>query len=213
MTTHTDTQTNGAMAALKAATQEAHDATEQHPFMAGLMQEPADATAYAAVLRGFLGFVRPLERALHAAVDWEAAGWPRGAHAKTAWLEADLEALGHAPNAVPDCADLPAVRSFPAALGALYVLEGSTLGGQYIAKHLCKALPVQARTATVYFTGYGSQTGSNWKQFRAFVDEACTEPTAIAEACVAAEAVFEGLSRWMTVCQSRDRAAPAAHET
>ncbi|MCH5717051.1 biliverdin-producing heme oxygenase [Niabella hibiscisoli] len=50
------------------------------------------------------------------------------------------------------------------ALGALYVLEGATLGGQFIIKQLKKndslaALPL------AYYNVYANQTGIRWKQF------------------------------------------------
>jgi heme oxygenase len=50
------------------------------------------------------------------------------------------------------------------AAGALYVLEGSTLGGQIIVKHLQKAMPSGFVNAA-YFSGYQQKTGSMWKEF------------------------------------------------
>lgn len=50
------------------------------------------------------------------------------------------------------------------AAGALYVLEGSTLGGQIIMKHLQKAMP-RGFANSAYFSGYQQKTGSMWKEF------------------------------------------------
>lgn len=50
------------------------------------------------------------------------------------------------------------------AAGALYVLEGSTLGGQIIVKHLQKTMPPGFGKAA-YFSGYQQKTGSMWKEF------------------------------------------------
>ena len=50
------------------------------------------------------------------------------------------------------------------AAGALYVLEGSTLGGQIIVKHLQKTMPPGFENAA-YFSGYQQRTGSMWKEF------------------------------------------------
>ena len=50
------------------------------------------------------------------------------------------------------------------AAGALYVLEGSTLGGQIIVKHLQKAMPPGFKNAA-YFSAYQQKTGSMWKEF------------------------------------------------
>jgi len=53
---------------------------------------------------------------------------------------------------------------FHLAAGALYVLEGSTLGGQIIVKHLQKTMP-PGFVNSAYFSGYQHRTGSMWKQF------------------------------------------------
>ncbi len=50
------------------------------------------------------------------------------------------------------------------AAGSLYVLEGSTLGGQIIVKHLQKTMP-SGFVNTAYFSGYQQRTGSMWKEF------------------------------------------------
>lgn len=52
-----------------------------------------------------------------------------------------------------------------AALGGMYVLEGSTLGGQIISRHLSKTLGNAVDGKTTYLTAYTFQTGSMWKNF------------------------------------------------
>jgi heme oxygenase len=56
-------------------------------------------------------------------------------------------------------------------LGAMYVMEGSTLGGQYIADHVEKSLGLQPGSGNAYFRGYGLRTGAMWKQFQAQLTE------------------------------------------
>ncbi len=51
-------------------------------------------------------------------------------------------------------------------LGAMYVMEGSTLGGQYIARHVEHVLALTPGQGDAYFRGYGEQTGSMWNAFR-----------------------------------------------
>jgi len=50
------------------------------------------------------------------------------------------------------------------AAGAMYVLEGSTLGGQIIIKHLQKTLAPSFK-GSAYFSAYHHTTGSMWKEF------------------------------------------------
>lgn len=49
-------------------------------------------------------------------------------------------------------------------LGALYVMEGSTLGGRFIAKHVEAVLGLEPGRGDAYFRGHGESTGSMWKQ-------------------------------------------------
>ena len=51
------------------------------------------------------------------------------------------------------------------ALGAMYVLEGSTLGGRMLYKHVNKTLGLTADNGACYFWGYGEHTGTMWKSF------------------------------------------------
>jgi heme oxygenase len=60
---------------------------------------------------------------------------------------------------------LPPLADLPSLLGAMYVLEGSTLGGQIIASHVETALPLTPGHGDSFFRGHGSQTGPLWKEF------------------------------------------------
>jgi len=57
------------------------------------------------------------------------------------------------------------------ALGILYVVEGSTLGGRFILKNVSKVLQLSEEKGVSYFNGYGEKTGSFWKSFLAFLSE------------------------------------------
>ena len=61
---------------------------------------------------------------------------------------------------------LDPVTGTDAALGRLYVLEGSTLGGVFIDRHLA-ALPRLAGLPRLHaFSPYGAETGAMWAAFR-----------------------------------------------
>ncbi len=91
-----------------------------------------------------------------AAVDWAAR---RRAHL----YAADLRALGGSPGRAPT---LPAVECTDDALGRMYVLEGATLGGRFIDRHLA-GRPGLAGVRLRAFTPYGEQTGAMWHAYRA----------------------------------------------
>ena len=80
-------------------------------------------------------------------------------------LASDLRALG-----VEPLAPMPAPEplSDAEALGALYVIEGSTLGGQVIMRSL-QGTDFEAG-ATRFFDAYGPRTGAMWKAFCAALE-------------------------------------------
>jgi heme oxygenase len=161
-----------------------------------------DRTCYVRLLKSFYGFHRPLEAAIAAAMsptqreDFEL---PRRLRASK--LARDLAFLGVPPEevtALPDCEDLPAVLTPAQAIGALYVLEGSTLGGQFILKRLTAQLDVDAERGAAYYAGHGGDTGPLWKRFGERVNALPLSETERTDAVQAAVGTFEGLERWMT---------------
>jgi len=60
------------------------------------------------------------------------------------------------------------------ALGAMYVIEGSTLGGNVIAKQLSKTEGFEDVTFN-FFGCYQENTGSMWKNFKEVLDTEVTE--------------------------------------
>ena len=59
----------------------------------------------------------------------------------------------------------PIITSEATAMGMAYVIEGSTLGGRVILKHLQEKLDFDSLLGVSFFTGYGEKTGSKWKIF------------------------------------------------
>jgi heme oxygenase (biliverdin-IX-beta and delta-forming) len=94
--------------------------------------------------------------------DARAVDWSRRRRADL--FDADLRALGAAgrTRTVPD---LPAVAGTHEALGRMYVLEGSTLGGTLIGRHLA-GLPQLADVRLRAFSPYGAETGAMWHAFQ-----------------------------------------------
>jgi heme oxygenase len=111
-------------------------------------------------------------------------------------LEADFAVLGVIPEGkvlrfaterIPGLAEGD-VRYRTAFLGAMYVMEGSTLGGQYIARQVEEALGLEAGVGDAYFRGYGERTGEMWRTFRAVLTEVPED--AGEDLIVAAQAMF-----------------------
>jgi heme oxygenase len=60
---------------------------------------------------------------------------------------------------------LPEMNSLSSLFGTMYVMEGSTLGGQLIARHVEAALHLSEGRGNSYFRGHGGQTGPLWREF------------------------------------------------
>jgi heme oxygenase (biliverdin-IX-beta and delta-forming) len=85
------------------------------------------------------------------------------AHQRKAMLERDLAWFG---VSQPDKRRpiLPDMNDEAILLGAMYVMEGSTLGGQHIARHVERVLSLTQGNGDAYFRGYEERTGSMWKE-------------------------------------------------
>ncbi len=81
-------------------------------------------------------------------------------------LRADLATLGRSVDSELAGSSKPALpQSEAEALGALYVMEGSTLGGKMISKSLRKCADWPLKGAS-YFNPYGDRTGVMWAAFQ-----------------------------------------------
>jgi len=176
------------LARLKAETSHLHSRIEQ---VVPLLRPELDRPAYRRYLERLLGYLRPLEATLSAfAASWAAHGLDFEARRKTQLIERDLLALGGRPDelaALPLCAALPAARSLDEAWGCLYVLEGSTLGGQVILRTLGPRLQLSRSDGLSFLCGYGERTGTTWKAFAAavghFEASGCDRPAVVRGAC------------------------------
>ena len=182
---------------LKQETREAHDRLETG---LRLLDQPLSQERFIRVLERFWGFHCVWEPAVARALNDDAILAPR---LKLRALEADLASLGRLPEDIarlPRCFEAALLAPLPrrpaAALGSLYVLEGSTLGGKIISRAL-KGAPWLPEGGLVYFDPYGSKTGQMWQDFWDYIAGHST-PAADAEMLAAARATFEGLHRWLT---------------
>jgi heme oxygenase len=150
---------------LKLATSASHTALEnQLP----LMHTDLSRDDYHQFVSRFLGFYAPLENQLLASPFWQLLAFDYHARQKTPRLEQDLLSLGSSPEslaAAPQCTDLPEVRTPEHLLGCLYVIEGATLGGRVITRHLQNQLGLTPESGGAFFDGYGTETGARWKAF------------------------------------------------
>ncbi len=183
------------LARLKDATRPHHEATE---LTVNLGNRSKTREGYRELLGRFLGFYEPAEARL-APVLGQTVDLDFTRRRKTELLKADLRSLGlddAAINSLPRFTALEPLHDVPTALGSMYVLEGATLGGQYIAKYVQSALGVEPGQGCSFFSSYGEEVGPMWKAFREVLTaHADAEPDQ--EAIIdSAKATFEHFNDW-----------------
>ena len=80
----------------------------------------------------------------------------------------------HLENDIPDVEVEKPVYNKHSVLGAIYVAEGSTLGGQYIHKRLTELPQFKDYFKNIdrpFFGVYGKETGPLWKSFKNIIQE------------------------------------------
>lgn len=182
---------------LKQATAAAHAAIESHSV---LLDPGLSHATYRASLRRFFGYYAPLEARMLRSQAWRGAGLSYGDRHKTPQLSQDLAALGVTPEELaqtPLCHALPDLRSTARLFGCLYVIEGATLGGQIVTRHLQAKLAVTPQSGGAFFSGYAEHTGSRWKAFGAHLIAYAHVSQADDEIVAGASATFETLDRWL----------------
>jgi heme oxygenase len=88
---------------------------------------------------------------------------------KTASLVGDIESLGGGLPEKAREAYLPPIENQLQAFGALYVIEGSTLGGLIISKMIAKQLGL-TEDGLSFFKSYGHATNEMWERFKAVLN-------------------------------------------
>jgi heme oxygenase len=175
---------------LKAASQRDHHLLESD---LNLLRPGFDLTEYADLLERFYGFHAAWEERARPLLESELPGFlaPRRRAHRAA---TDLRWLHRTPEDLPWCACLPLTRTLAATLGSMYVLEGSTLGGQVLARHFEQILHL-TDGGCAFFRGYGDATGEMWRSFREqLVESASDSPE---EAVEAAIDTFRAAHRWL----------------
>jgi heme oxygenase (biliverdin-IX-beta and delta-forming) len=179
------------IAHLRSVTRPAHDRLEGG---LGLLDE-LGVDAYEAILSRLYGFWKGWQPQVAALLDDEALTRPRR---RLHLLAADLAALGvsrEALAALPLCPLTP-LQGKAEALGSLYVMEGSSLGGRVIQRNVERCLQSVGLASCSYFNGYGAETGAMWRSFLARLDEVSADD--MEGVGRGATATFDRLGMWLS---------------
>lgn len=153
---------------LRLETRDLHKAVEARSLIAGLMAPDLTLTRYVACLIRLERFHASLEPALDAHLGDHLA-LSLSKRRKTGALRRDLAHFGCRPA---DAGPAVTLTTEAAAWGALYVIEGATLGGLVITRQIARHGWLGASGGRSFFAGYGAETGAMWSQFRAAISQA-----------------------------------------
>lgn len=153
---------------LKSATKDNHDELEELMFVNEIMNKTITLDQYKTLLATNYVVHAAIEAKLHNALDEELKTiLDTDNRHKLKALEQDLAEMDIAKESL-DLLDFDflTARSYdaPAALGAMYVLEGATLGGHVIQKKL-RANPAFEKLNLNYYSVYAQNLMPNWLAF------------------------------------------------
>jgi heme oxygenase len=99
-------------------------------------------------------------------------------------------------DAIVSCDQLPSLHNRARVMGCLYVLEGSTLGGQAIKRLLMDRFGTSVAEALAFFGSYGSEVGALWRGFLGCLETSGQQGDAD-DAANAATETFHMLESWL----------------
>lgn len=190
------------MTFLRESTSEAHRFAETRPFNRALAQATLPSSAWVHHLEQFRQVHEALDRRLEQTVSRrrDVVQLLEG-RSRRPDLEADLAFWSGNPAAVPLQATRAAVQRITSAtddesLGMLYVLEGSTNGGRFLARSATRAfgLAPASRDGIRFLDPYGDEQPAQWAGFKAMMNalEPPPGPEAVRQGALA---MFEMVGR------------------
>lgn len=153
---------------LKESTHPSHQALEKK--MVSIIKKIRTRQDYINFLKVMYGYYAALEKRVQEYVSEIEIGKRRKA-------ERLLEDISYFESTTtPEvCNELPPINSHAEALGAMYVMEGSTMGGKIIARMIEGQAGINGPSGFSFFNGYGEDTGRMWEEFKAFLNRPLDE--------------------------------------
>lgn len=175
---------------LREETAALHARLHRHPGLCAAASGAIDIDGYRLLLMRLYGFHRAFETSM--------ARFERVGPARSELLASDLETLGvgrERHDSLPLCRALALLQSDTEALGALYVVEGSALGGARIAQALRRSLLPSDGSGCRFFSNDGVPRRA-WAEVLAQL-KAIGDPREESAAISGALATFQAFDAWM----------------
>lgn len=177
---------------LRAETAELHARLHRHPGLSATASGAIDMEGYRVLLMRLYGFHRAFESSIGKFAN------PEETLARSRLLASDLETLGVTRErraSLPLCDALAPIMQDAEALGALYVVEGSALGGARIA-HALRATLLARDGMGCRFFSYDGERRRAWENVLTRLN-AIHDPRQEQVVIAAARATFQAFDAWM----------------
>ncbi|MGO4821679.1 MULTISPECIES: biliverdin-producing heme oxygenase [unclassified Flavobacterium] len=178
---------------IKQATKSHHSSVEK--ILVRKLKNLSSKEDYATLLYQLYGFYNTVEATVHSLINSSIVpDISQRKHVEN--LKSDLNSLGRTVENIEN-PFAETIDSISTAIGVLYVIEGSTLGGQIIASMLKKQIPSLNNNQLSYFLSYGEKTMSMWSSFKNNYDIILLtiDENSVVEG---AKETFEKLEMWLT---------------
>lgn len=186
---------NSILVQLKTRTAHQHQATEA---TVNLMRDDYTLDDYKKLLIKFYSFYKPFEVKMSESLMANSVEFNHNERLNTPKLIADLKHLGMSDTDISNiqlCDNLPNLDSKDRIFGSLYVIEGSTLGGQVISRHLKGRFDIDETSGAAFFSGYGKETGKMWNGYRETVTKFAEGDADTEEIIAGANETFEKIGK------------------
>lgn len=151
---------------------------------------------YTQLLVAFYGFFKPVYDSIDAHLDvYYLPDYP--SRRKPEDILQNLRELDAHDPATQICRQVPSIQNNAGAFGALYVMEGSTLGGLMIKKMLTGQLSLSDKQLQ-FFGGYGKQTRQRWNVFLSAMNTVAQNETEEQALIETAKATFTCFRNWLS---------------
>lgn len=177
---------------LKEETKTNHQILEK--ALVGKLKAIRSVEEYADLLKLFYGYFGGLEIKINQSINKTLLP-DNKERRKTQAIADDIIALGGNIPTKADGNNLPRITNHLEALGALYVIEGSTLGGKIISKMMQQQLGLVDKGLS-FFTSYGDNTMAMWDTFKGALDSQAENPEQEAVVIAAANQTFLKFGEW-----------------
>ena len=175
---------------LRDATAPLHKQLDQQPLLVALLGNDLPLADYQQLLGIYYSLYHQLEAAIKTYLSLQPIDFDYQPRYKTPLLLSDLSYWQIQPEPLRCQIMLPDLNSLGALLGLLYVLEGSTLGGQFIAQHLQLTYGYTRSTGSDFYSACGEQTQSHWQSFISYLNSFSDQPDLAAQAIDSADLSF-----------------------